>query len=463
MMQFKEFQGKTLDAAIGEACDYFGVAREKLEIEILSDAKTGIFGLVGAKKATIRAARRMADASIVLDEIDAPDKTDKMGKADDRLPTEKTRKSRDTAGITGKTVARPTVAASAAPAPSAAGEEKAPGANASRKGRAEPKNSPQRVGKDVQEEGDGGGKAKTTGRDERSRKPLRGVGKRTGNERDGAATAGKESAPPSRPQQAKKNAGTSFTARRGAPEAGMRQANDERDERDDLLEFDIASRDPESLKATVSGIVLRLVKPVVGEVPCEVILGKDRIRVRLDCGDASGLLVGREGQTLASVQYLASRILARELGGSVRLHVDAGHYREQQNDKLKELALSLAARAKKSGRTQTTRPLSAYQRRIVHLALEEDPEVTTQSKGEGAQRRVAIYLAGERTGQALGRKKRDRREESRVGNVAEQDTLSGESFTNGERRMAPDVLSHTGEEAAQGDFPQAPADDAPEK
>ena len=390
--------------------------------------------------------------------------SDKADKADDRLPTEKTRKSRDAAGITGKTVARPTVAASAAPAPSAAGEEKAPGANASRKGRAEPKSSPQRVGKDVQEDGDGGGKAKTTGRDERSRKPLRGVGKRTGNERDGAAAAGKESAPLSRPQQAKKNVGTSSLPPGGArPEAGMRQANDERDERDDLLEFDIASRDPESLKATVSGIVLRLVKPVVGEVPCEVILGKDRIRVRLDCGDASGLLVGREGQTLASVQYLASRILARELGGSVRLHVDAGHYREQQNDKLKELALGLAARVKKSGRSQTTRPLSAYQRRIVHLALEEDPEVTTQSKGEGAQRRVAIYLAGERTGQALGRKKRDRREESRVGNVAEQDTLSGESFTNGELRMAPDVLSHTGEEAAQGDFSQTPADDAPEK
>ena len=457
MMQFKEFQGKTLDAAIGEACEYFGVAREKLEIEILSDAKTGIFGLVGAKKATIRAARRTADALIVLDETDAPDKADKTDKPDDRLPTEKARKSRDTVGVTEKTAAQSTAAASAS---SAAGEVKAPGANASRKGRAEPKTSPQRVGKDVQEDADGGGKAKTTGRDERSRKPLRGVGKRTGNERDGAAAAGKESAPPSRPQQAKKNAGTSVLPPGGArPEAGMRQANDERGERDDLLEFDIASRDPESLKATVSGIVLRLVEPIVGSVPCEIILGKDRIRVRLDCGDTSGLLVGREGQTLASVQYLASRILARELGGSVRLHVDAGHYREQQNDKLKELAYSLAARVKKSGRSLATRPLSAYQRRIVHLALEEDPEVTTQSKGEGAQRRVAIYLAGERTGQALGRKKRDRREESRIGNLAEQDALPGESLTNGELLVDPDVLSRTGEEAAQGDFPQVPADD----
>ena len=57
MSRFKDFEGKSLDDAIGEACGYYGVAREKLEIEIVSDAKTGIFGLVGVKKARIRAAR----------------------------------------------------------------------------------------------------------------------------------------------------------------------------------------------------------------------------------------------------------------------------------------------------------------------------------------------------------------------------------------------------------------------
>ena len=57
MSRFKDFEGKSLDDAISEACEYYGVAREKLEIEIVSDAKTGIFGLVGVKKAWIRAAR----------------------------------------------------------------------------------------------------------------------------------------------------------------------------------------------------------------------------------------------------------------------------------------------------------------------------------------------------------------------------------------------------------------------
>ncbi|MDL2316471.1 Jag N-terminal domain-containing protein, partial [Desulfovibrio sp. OttesenSCG-928-A18] len=63
-MQYKEFQGKSLDDAIREACEYYGVAREKLEIEIVSDAKSGIFGLVGAKKATIKAARVQLEGTV---------------------------------------------------------------------------------------------------------------------------------------------------------------------------------------------------------------------------------------------------------------------------------------------------------------------------------------------------------------------------------------------------------------
>jgi spoIIIJ-associated protein len=161
--------------------------------------------------------------------------------------------------------------------------------------------------------------------------------------------------------------------------------------REDMPEFDLAGADHAALAQEIESVVLRLVEPIVGCVPCRVDIGKDRARISLDCGDASGLLVGREGQTLASVQYLAARIIARKIGGALRLHIDAGNYRERQDDRLKEVALSLAARVKKTHKPQATRPLSAYQRRIVHLALEHDPEVTTRSKGEGAQRRVVVY------------------------------------------------------------------------
>ena len=157
-----------------------------------------------------------------------------------------------------------------------------------------------------------------------------------------------------------------------------------------MPEFPLETCDRDELVAVVCGVVQRLVEPIVGQVPCSVEIHDSRVRASVDCGEASGLLVGREGTTLAAVQYLAARIIAKRIGGSLRLQIDAGNYRERQDDRLKEMALSLAERAKATRRPQSTRPLSAYQRRIIHLALEGDDAVQTHSKGEGTQRRVII-------------------------------------------------------------------------
>jgi predicted RNA-binding protein Jag len=156
--------------------------------------------------------------------------------------------------------------------------------------------------------------------------------------------------------------------------------------------FDPASLDPAQLTDIVSSVVVGLAAPIVGEASCRVDIGERWVRAALDCGGNAGLLVGREGQTLAALQYLAGRIAAGKLGAALRLQVDAGHYLEHREDRLRELALSLAEKVKAARRAQATRPLSAYQRRIVHLALENDPDVLTHSKGEGLQRRVYIYL-----------------------------------------------------------------------
>jgi spoIIIJ-associated protein len=159
-----------------------------------------------------------------------------------------------------------------------------------------------------------------------------------------------------------------------------------------MPEFDPASMAPDELADIVRSVVVELAAPIVGEAPCRVDIGERWVRAVLDCGANAGLLVGREGQTLAALQYLAGRIVADKLGAPLRLQVDAGHYIEHREDRLRDLALSLAERAKATRRAQVTRPLSAYQRRIVHLALENDSEVLTHSKGEGLQRRVHIYL-----------------------------------------------------------------------
>ena len=177
-----------------------------------------------------------------------------------------------------------------------------------------------------------------------------------------------------------------------APRA-PRIASDEFDgQREDLPVFDLGSCDQEKLFAVIHEAVTRLVTPIVGEMTCTLAIAGSRVKVTIDCGESSGLLVGREGQTLAAIQYITGRIIAKILGGTVRLQFDAGNYRERQDDRLRELALALAAKVKEAKRSFSTKPLSAYQRRIVHLALEQDTEVQTFSKGEGVQRRVVVQL-----------------------------------------------------------------------
>jgi spoIIIJ-associated protein len=78
------------------------------------------------------------------------------------------------------------------------------------------------------------------------------------------------------------------------------------------------------------------------------------------------------------------------MNAAVRINLDAGDYRHRQNDKLRGLALHLAERVKSTGKAYSTRPLSSYHRRIIHLTLQDDEQVQTHSMGEGALKRVVV-------------------------------------------------------------------------
>ena len=83
-------------------------------------------------------------------------------------------------------------------------------------------------------------------------------------------------------------------------------------------------------------------------------------------------------------------MVARAVGAQVRVQVDAGDYHSRQDSRLQELARALADKVRATGRSQSTRPLSAYQRRVIHLTLQDDPDVQTRSSGEGPLKRVVI-------------------------------------------------------------------------
>lgn len=107
--------------------------------------------------------------------------------------------------------------------------------------------------------------------------------------------------------------------------------------------------------------------------------------------NGSGLLIGKRGKTLNALQFLVSKIVSKQAGENIAVIVDTENYRSKRELSLTELARQLSDKVKKSHRPLTTGPMSAHDRRVIHLALKEDHEIRTKSKGEGNLRRVVIY------------------------------------------------------------------------
>jgi spoIIIJ-associated protein len=113
-------------------------------------------------------------------------------------------------------------------------------------------------------------------------------------------------------------------------------------------------------------------------------------------GDGSGLLIGRHGQTLDSLEYLVNRIQARRVKDAVPITIDTESYRERRRRQLHRMALSMAEQTKREHASVTLDPMPPRDRRIVHLALKDDPLITTRSTGDGFLRVVEIIPVGER-------------------------------------------------------------------
>ncbi len=124
----------------------------------------------------------------------------------------------------------------------------------------------------------------------------------------------------------------------------------------------------------------------------------DRIILRIETDDA-GLLIGKQGQTLDALQYLATKMLAKKSRRKVRIAIDVEAYRARHNEALAHLAQKYGEKVKKSGKSVTLSPMNPYDRRIVHLALQGDKDLKTMSRGEGLYKKVVISPARKKEGQ----------------------------------------------------------------
>lgn len=117
---------------------------------------------------------------------------------------------------------------------------------------------------------------------------------------------------------------------------------------------------------------------------------QDSFIVNIDAGDETGLLIGKKGETLTSIQNILGILLKQQIGEWKRVTVNVGDYREKEEDYLKNLAANALSRAKETGEPQNLYNLKAWQRRIVHMYLSEDKDVETESQGEGEERYLVI-------------------------------------------------------------------------
>ena len=107
-------------------------------------------------------------------------------------------------------------------------------------------------------------------------------------------------------------------------------------------------------------------------------------------GENMGILIGKRGQTLDSLQYLTNRVANKTQTGYVRVKLDTENYRSRRRDTLENLARNIASKVKKTRRTVSLEPMNPYERRIIHSTLQTDPAVATHSEGEEPYRKVVV-------------------------------------------------------------------------
>lgn len=121
----------------------------------------------------------------------------------------------------------------------------------------------------------------------------------------------------------------------------------------------------------------------------------DEIEKNMDIdlsGDEMGVLIGKRGQTLDSLQYLVSLVVNKDENDYIRVKVDTENYRQRRKDTLENLAKNIAYKVKRTRRSVSLEPMNPYERRIIHSALQNDKYVTTHSEGDEPFRKVVVTL-----------------------------------------------------------------------
>ncbi|TMB50099.1 MAG: KH domain-containing protein [Chloroflexi bacterium] len=341
-MTFREFTGKNVEEAIRSAMKEFDSDLSELDIEILSQGSRGILG-VGGEEARILAAPRSAVAA-------APSVRE------------------TTPSIEDAPASQATVAADAPVATAELDEEDAAADQAIELARAE--------------------------------ENRRGRGGRGRGGRGPAEAAVIEAVPGERPERRERPPRAGRGARGERPPRPDRGERPERGERPVREPIPFVPAKPMEELSDKERAVVDEAKAVLEEFlrlmgltgTVEIAMGTETAKLNVK-GDDLGVLIGRRGEKLASLQHLVNLIIARREGQSFRIAIDVENYRGRREDQLRDVARRAAERVLHTGKIIQLEAMPAVERRIVHMALVENPSVRTQSVGVEPNRRIVVLPA----------------------------------------------------------------------
>ncbi len=325
MSAFVDFEDKSVDKAIEKACKALNTTREKLKYDIISHGSSGIFGIVGMKKALIRVA--------------VPDHAETPKKAPAERPAKKS------------------------------GRKAAPGAAATTAG---PKESAPCAEKTVPYQDPISDEAAISALVDEA------FGERPAYPPEAAPDPETTPDPQPLPENLPGTDSDDLWAGTEADGASGKQAP--------VMDIENSSEAAEWTQGFLDQAI-QLISPDAG-----VLMETDDniIHFKIQGGDDAARLIGKRGQTLDALQYIAEKAVSKMFGPNIHVEIDVENYLEKRRADLKQLANHLADKACQTGKPMVINRINAYDRRIVHIELKENREIRTQSTGSGELRKLLI-------------------------------------------------------------------------
>lgn len=158
----------------------------------------------------------------------------------------------------------------------------------------------------------------------------------------------------------------------------------------------IRARKKETLQDRAVLFLSQVFEAMKLDVDISVAYNEEEKEMNIDlAGEDMGILIGKRGQTLDSLQYLVSLVVNKKSSDYIRVKLDTENYRERRKETLETLAKNIAYKVKRTRRPVSLEPMNPYERRIIHAALQNDRYVVTRSDGEEPFRHVIIFLKRE--------------------------------------------------------------------